>query len=219
MNPLARKEKLTIRELPDEAVIYDLERNKMHCLNRTAVLIWKHCDGRHDPAALAAILTRELLLSADEAAAATRLALDQLGRRHLLTAAVSEPPDDERLSRREALRKIAVTAAAVLPLVMTLKAPSVAWAANAAGTCFIDGDCAKGQTCKGAIQPGPHLSKVAMPGECVGPGASPPPTSAPPPPSPGCGTQNMACTGTGQGTCFATCDCLPSNSGGKVCFS
>jgi hypothetical protein len=215
MNPLARKEKLTIRELPDEAVIYDLELHKMHCLNRTAVLVWKHCDGRHDPAALAAILARELLLSADEAAAATWLALEQLGRRHLLTGTVSETPGEERLSRRDALRKIAVAAAAALPLVMTLKAPSVAWA-QAAVSCKADSDCAKGQICKFSGSPsGPHFSKPVTSGVCVASGAAP--TPPPSPPSSGCGKQNMACTGTGQGTCCANCDCLPSSGGGNVC--
>lgn len=173
MNPIARKDKLTIRELPDEAVIYDLEHHKMHCLNRTAALVWKHCDGRHDPAALAALLGRELLLSADEAAAAARLALEQLGRRHLLVEAVAAPEEEERLSRRTALRKMAVAAAAVLPLVMTLKAPSVAWAQAGPVGC-IPGDpkngCPTGFSCQSVVFPassGPHDSKPSGGFGCV----------------------------------------------------
>ena len=40
MLPKARQEQLTVRELPDETVVYDLARHKAHCLNPTAALIW-----------------------------------------------------------------------------------------------------------------------------------------------------------------------------------
>jgi hypothetical protein len=129
MNPLARKDKLTTRELPDELLVYDLERHTMHCLNRTAALVWQHCDGQHDEAALAELLTRELQLAPHEAAAAARLALEQLSRRQLLQEQVAAAPAEERLTRRTALRRMAVAAAAAIPLVMTLRSPSVAWAA------------------------------------------------------------------------------------------
>ena len=32
--PLARKDKLVVRELADEVLVYDLTRNKAFCLNR-----------------------------------------------------------------------------------------------------------------------------------------------------------------------------------------
>src|SRR5258705_6949561 len=44
--PLARKESLVIKELPDETLVYDRERDKAHCLNSTAALVWKNCDGK-----------------------------------------------------------------------------------------------------------------------------------------------------------------------------
>jgi hypothetical protein len=31
--PLARKEGLVIQELPDEVLVYDLDRDRAHCLN------------------------------------------------------------------------------------------------------------------------------------------------------------------------------------------
>ncbi len=210
MNPIARKDKLTIRELPDEAVIYDLERHKMHCLNRTAALVWKHCDGRHDPAALAALLGRELLLSADEAAAAARLALEQLGRRHLLTEAVAAPEDEELVSRRAALRKMAVAAAAVLPLVMTLKSPSVAWASSNAQPCDPTGvnTCPPGFSCQG-LKSG-NFSHP--PGQCVNniTGGVLQTTTTTTTKAPVGGTEGQGCTGTSgtQGSCAAGCLCL-----------
>ena len=45
-NPLARREGLVIRELADEVLVYDLDRDRAHCLNQTAAFIWQCCDGR-----------------------------------------------------------------------------------------------------------------------------------------------------------------------------
>ena len=44
--PLARKECLVIKELPDETLVYDTKHDKAHCLNNTAALVWKNCDGK-----------------------------------------------------------------------------------------------------------------------------------------------------------------------------
>ena len=46
--PFARKREghLVIDELPDEVLVYDLDRHKAHCLNQTAALVWQHCDGK-----------------------------------------------------------------------------------------------------------------------------------------------------------------------------
>src|SRR5438270_13360436 len=106
MKPLARTDKLTVRAMPDETLVYDLERHKAHCLNRTASLVWEHCDGRHDADGLAELLARELALPAAEAAAAARLALEQLSRRGLLREAVAPAAGRERLTPRQALRQL-----------------------------------------------------------------------------------------------------------------
>lgn len=170
MQPQARKEQLTVRELREETLVYDLQSHRAHCLNRTAALVWKHCDGARDVAALAAIVRRELRLGDAEADAAARLALEQLGRRHLLLEAVAPPAEADRLTRRSALRKLAVAAAAALPVVMTLRSPNVARAD--AQSCAVAGVCTQTAnpcqetvgTCIGA----PHGStKAAFPGICV----------------------------------------------------
>jgi hypothetical protein len=118
--PHARKEKLTIRDLPDETLVYDLERHKAHCLNATAALVWKHCDGKTPLEKLAQILQEAQNVPAPEAAVS--LALEQLNRRHLLEQTMEPISGPQRLSRREALKKVVATAVA-LPLVMTISAP------------------------------------------------------------------------------------------------
>src|SRR5712692_5533386 len=44
--PRTRTDNLVIRELDDETLIFDMERDEAHCLNQTAALVWKYCDGR-----------------------------------------------------------------------------------------------------------------------------------------------------------------------------
>src|SRR6266536_266430 len=58
--PLARKDDLIIKEMPDEVLVYDLVRDQAHCLNRTAALVWNYSDGRTNAATMAGRLTREL---------------------------------------------------------------------------------------------------------------------------------------------------------------
>ena len=43
--PTARKSGLVVQEVPNEVLVFDLESNKAHCLNETAAMVWKSCDG------------------------------------------------------------------------------------------------------------------------------------------------------------------------------
>jgi len=124
--PKARAAKLTVRELADETLVYDLVAAKAHCLNRTAGLVWKHCDGQTTAAELAVMLQRELGIPSAEPL--VHLALEQLGRRRLLETTPHEPAS-LRHSRRQLLRKLGVALAA-LPVIMTLAAPRAAQAAS-----------------------------------------------------------------------------------------
>ena len=197
MLPLARKDKLTIRELREETLVYDLERHLMHCLNRTAALVWKHCDGRHSVTGLAALVGFEFHLARDEAVAATRLALEQLSRRHLLGQPIVPLLEKDRLSRRQVLRKIAVAAAVALPVVMSLKSPSFARGQGGATSCA-EVKCPTGETCVVTPKSGNHDSSggnaICVPNATLSVAE--------------CGGQNAACGGKGQAACCAGCDCL-----------
>jgi hypothetical protein len=121
--PRARKDRLTIRELFEETLVYDQVRHKGHCLNATAALVWRHCDGRTSIDDLARIVAGELGIP--RAAEVVGLALEQLGRRHLLDEAPQPLPAVDRVSRRDALKKLALAAAA-LPLVMSVATKAAA---------------------------------------------------------------------------------------------
>ena len=76
--PRARQDELVVEELQDETLVYDLERHKARCLNRTAALVWRHCDGQTSVAEVAALLEEQLAIPADEAV--VWMALDRLSR-------------------------------------------------------------------------------------------------------------------------------------------
>ena len=89
--PRARQDELVVEELQDETLVYDLKRHKACCLNRTAALVWGRCDGQTSVAEVAALLKKELEIPADEAV--VWMALDRLGRAHLLSEPVTLPAD------------------------------------------------------------------------------------------------------------------------------
>lgn len=87
--PQARTEGVTIREMPQETLVFDRQTHKAHCLNAIAALVWKHCDGRTSVAELAQLLKTKLAVAESEAV--VQLALEQLSRRQLLEQPVASP--------------------------------------------------------------------------------------------------------------------------------
>ena|ERR1700682_5805620 len=92
-----RKDGLVIEELPDEVLVYDLKRDKAHCLNPIAALVWRHRDGETSMAEMIEVLSAELKTPVDEKL--VWCALDQLEKSHLLQERLT-PPVESRLSRQ-----------------------------------------------------------------------------------------------------------------------
>lgn len=132
--PKMRKQKLVVREFAGELLVYDKKHHEAHCLNSTAALVWKHCDGRTSVTEISQRVAQEL--NADGKPFDERLvwdALDQFGSRHLLEEKLEVPAgmlNSGGLNRRQVLRALGVAAVA-LPLVTSLIAPT----AQAAGSC------------------------------------------------------------------------------------
>jgi Coenzyme PQQ synthesis protein D (PqqD) len=137
--PQAREEKLLIHELPDETLVYDLNRHRAHGLNRTAAFIWRHCDGKTTAAEMAALAQRELNVPADEDV--VWAVLRRLGKAHLLQERITPPDDAMGCSRREVMRKLAMVGG--LALVTSIVAPEAAQAA----TCVSFSGCPSGKHC------------------------------------------------------------------------
>ncbi len=134
MNPQARKDRLVIEELPEETLIYDQERHKAHCLNQTAAFVWGRCDGRTSVDGLAKALEDELGIPAG--GETVRLALDRLGRAHLLEQRERPERGSPRYSRRHVVRTLAKLGFAV-PMVVSIVSPLSAQAAS----CITQAQC------------------------------------------------------------------------------
>jgi hypothetical protein len=147
--PLARKEGLLVQELPHEVLVYDSERHKAHCLNPTAALVWKHCDGRTSVSEMARLLEKSLGTSAlDEDV--VWCALNQLEKDHLLEEKLMWPAGVQPISRRELVRRLGIGAAIAIPLVTSILAPTAAYAGslpNSGAVCNSDADCTGGLSC------------------------------------------------------------------------
>ncbi len=124
--PRARQDELVVEELPDETLVYDLKRHKAHCLNRTSALVWQQCDGRTTVAEVAGLLEEQLNIPADQAV--VWMALDRLGRVHLLKERVTLPADKARFTRREVLRTLRRVAgiSLLLPVIESIVSPLAA---------------------------------------------------------------------------------------------
>ncbi|MBI3989058.1 MAG: PqqD family peptide modification chaperone [candidate division NC10 bacterium] len=129
-----------VQELPDEILVYDLTRHRAHCLNQTAALVWRHCDGQTTVAEMATLLQNELNIPADEAV--VWLALDRLGKAHLLKERMT-PPTTARYSRREFVRRLALVGgfSVLVPAVSSVIAPTAAQAATCVVNCTGQPNC------------------------------------------------------------------------------
>ena len=148
--PRARSGGLLVRELDGEVLVYDLERHRAVCLNAAAAAVWRRCDGRTDVPALVHALPGEA--GGEEG---VWLALEQLARDRLLADAVVRPAGAARVTRRELIRRLGLAAAATLPLVTSVVAPTPAQAAS----CLPGG-----QPCTSSLQ---CCSAVCSGGTCA----------------------------------------------------
>lgn len=128
--PTARKEGLLVRKLDDDMLVYDLHRHKAHCLNRTAALIWKHCDGQRSASDIARIIEGEQNTPVHPDV--VRFGLLQLRRTHLINMQLTQTPGGAALSRRDLIKRLGAAAAVGLPLVTSVLAPR----AVEASTCI-----------------------------------------------------------------------------------
>jgi coenzyme PQQ synthesis protein D (PqqD) len=146
--PQARRDQLVIRELDDETLVYDTARDEAHCLNRTAALVWRQCDGKTTAVQAARVLGKELDSAVD--ADLVWLAVKQLEKFHLVNVVRKAPS----VSRRNLVLKYAPLALA-LPVIISISAPTPAQAASCI-PCIYSFNCSAGQTCSsGCCVPAP----------------------------------------------------------------
>ncbi|MDQ1728105.1 MAG: hypothetical protein QOD33_230 [Pyrinomonadaceae bacterium] len=126
--PRMRKQGLVVDDLPDEVLVYDLASNRAHCLNHTAALVWRACDGHTAAPEIARRLTAELDAHFDEKL--VWLALAQLEKLGLLDQSAVAPARFTQLSRRQLIRSLGLAAVVAVPVVTSIVAPTAVQAAT-----------------------------------------------------------------------------------------
>lgn len=134
--PRARVEGLLIEELLDEVLVYDFKRDKAHCLNQTAALVWKYCDGQTTVSTMARNLQRDLNVNKVDEKIVWH-ALDQLRRDHLLEEGLPASAMLGGMTRRQMVRTLGVATAIAIPLVTSIVAPTPVQAGGS--TCLNPG--------------------------------------------------------------------------------
>ena len=146
LSPEARKEGLVIHKLGEEVLVYDIDRHRAHCLNKTAALVWERCDGKTSVAQLAQQLENKLKTRVDKEV--VWLAVDQLDKSRLLESRIAPDTNRISLSRRELIKRAGLGAAIALPLVSSIIAPTAAQAATVCGSVVCSaGICPTGCIC------------------------------------------------------------------------
>jgi hypothetical protein len=145
-SPRARKTGLIIETLPEEVLVYDLDRDQALCLNHTAALVWKQCDGKTTPERMARVLEKEFQIAGGDEIVS--LALERLERSHLLTGKV--PTHLPGVSRRQLVQRLGIVAAVpVITLMLVPTAKAQASCTPNEGGCESNAECCSGCCAQG----------------------------------------------------------------------
>jgi hypothetical protein len=143
-----------VRQLSEEFLVYDKETSQAHCLNRTAIGVWKLCDGKITVAEIIQKLEKESKSTVDERI--VWMALRQLQKSGLLLGRILSSKEENTLSRRALVKKMGVAAALALPVVTSILVPTAAQAVS----CFHAGHMcmSNAQCCSGVCNRGMHCA-------------------------------------------------------------
>ncbi|HQP88449.1 MAG TPA: PqqD family peptide modification chaperone [Thermoanaerobaculia bacterium] len=153
--PVAKTEEvLSTRLSSGEIVVFDRKSNRAHALNPAAAAIWHGCDGQRTVGDLAELLSRETGTEPDPEV--VRHSLAELERLELLERPAGGPRYGDLVTRREAFVRAgtrAAAAAAALPIIATVLAPTSASASSCRQTgvsCTAGSQCCSG-VCAGGF--------------------------------------------------------------------
>jgi hypothetical protein len=141
--PKAKTERLIVKEIDDETLVYEVSRHAATCLNEFAAKVWRQCDGDKSVADIADAL--------GEDERAVWLALHQLNKSKLLVEEIALPPDMRTgKTRRQIAGQLGLGAAvaAVSSIVMTTAAHASCIGLSL--PCLVTlGGCCPGLSCQG----------------------------------------------------------------------
>jgi hypothetical protein len=149
--PVARKQGLVVQEMPDEVLIYDLDTNKAHCLNKTAAFVWKSCDGKNSIADITKSFESGFGSPVKEDL--VWFAIEQLNDKNLLSESLMTNVTKGQ-TRREVIKKIGFASVIALPIVASISAPTSVMA-SASCSCVVPADCAVQAMCPSTVNCNP----------------------------------------------------------------
>lgn len=132
--PKARTREIVVQEMDSETLVYDLKTNKALCLNQVSAIIWKNCNGTNSISDIIDNASIEMKTIISEEL--VEFAIDQLRKENLLENADEIELNISNLSRREAIRKIGLSSAILLPMITFVIAPA---ASQAQSVCLANG--------------------------------------------------------------------------------
>jgi hypothetical protein len=132
MKPGRRCESLVVQDLPEEVLVYDLQRHRAFCLGKNISWIWRQCTGHRTPKQMADALGKELGVPVGEDV--VDVALHRLARARLLSSPIPPMPAAPHRSRRELLRRVGVVGGLSI---LAISSPT----AGQAATCLPAGTC------------------------------------------------------------------------------
>jgi hypothetical protein len=142
INPVARKNNLVVQEISGEVLVYDLGTSKAHCLNESAAMVWKSCNGNNSIADIVREFDSNGMGTVNEDF--VWLAIDQLSENNLLETKTTARFNTH--SRRQALKTIGLASVVALPVISSLIAPPSALGAVSC-VCQVPVNCAGLTSC------------------------------------------------------------------------
>ena len=137
MRPKKRTDNIVVQKMNEEVLVYDLYSNKAVCLNETAAIVWKLCDGKKTASEIAENVGKRLKKPVTNEL--IWLAIDQLKAENLLSNGGALEAVFDGLTRREVVRKVGIASMIAVPIVSSIAAPNAVAAQSS--TCFTTGTC------------------------------------------------------------------------------
>lgn len=119
--PCIRSNEFVVQELEDELLIYNLQTNQAICLNQTAALVWRYCDGKSEVSEIVQKMEKELGASVKEEL--VLFAISELNDKGLIENGEGISNGFDGLSRREIVKKVGFASLVALPIVSSIVAP------------------------------------------------------------------------------------------------
>ncbi len=140
--PESRQSDILVQDLDDELLIYDLQVNKVFCLNQTSALVFQLCDGARTALEISELMSKKLgLLISEEF---VWLALQELEKKNLLGHSGELTDHLTSLSRRKMIKSVGLSSMAALPIIASVAVPTAAQQDSTLplfSRCSVPGNC------------------------------------------------------------------------------